>query len=81
MKYLLLSLLTALSLVAFTAAPQTAQAEDPPLPACATDGDMDGDGVPDETDSDETDSCLATSTGLEDCFYGTGDGQPDCRVI
>lgn len=80
MRYLILSLLTALSLVVFTAAPQTARADDP-LPACATDGDMDGDGVLDVDDSDETDSCLASSTGLEDCSTGAGDGLPDCQAF
>jgi len=50
------------------------------LPACATDGDMDSDGVPDAQDSDETDSCLVSSSGYEDCSTGAGDGIPDCQT-
>lgn len=54
-------------------------AADPVLPACEVDGDMDQDGVADLLDSDETDSCLQSSTGLEDCITGAGDGYPDCQ--
>lgn len=49
------------------------------LPACATDGDKDGDGVADAVDSDEYDSCQATSGGYENCTTGAGDGLPDCQ--
>jgi hypothetical protein len=56
-----------------------AQAEIGSLPPCATDGDKDQDGVPDELDVEEQDSCLASSSGYEDCEYGEGDGLPDCR--
>jgi len=59
--------------------PSQSHAENQSLPTCATDGDMDGDGVLDADDSDETDSCLASSTGDEDCTTGAGDGHPDCE--
>lgn len=49
------------------------------LPPCASDGDKDGDGVADWVDSDETDSCTASFTGVEDCSTGAGDGLPDCQ--
>jgi hypothetical protein len=48
------------------------------VPVCAVNGDMDSDGVLDDVDSDETDSCLATSSGHEDCTTGAGDGVADC---
>jgi hypothetical protein len=49
------------------------------LPACSLDGDKDGDGILDADDSDETDSCLESNSGLEDCSTGAGDGVPDCQ--
>ena len=52
---------------------------DDQLPACATNGDKDGDGVSDVDDQTETDSCTLTSTGFEDCETGAGDGIPDCQ--
>jgi hypothetical protein len=55
-----------------------AQAHGNSLPPCATDGDKDGDGVPDEVDVEEQDSCIASTSGYEDCDYGEGDGLPDC---
>lgn len=51
------------------------------LPACDLSGDMDQDGVLDEDDSDELDSCEDSSTGLEDCESGQGDGEPDCEEV
>jgi len=61
-------------------APRQTRADEPaPLPACATDGDKDGDGIADEVDNDETDSCKASSTGRENCDTGAGDGLPDCQ--
>jgi hypothetical protein len=71
--------------LAFIAAPRAGGADDstadppPPLPPCATDGDMDGDGVPDDLDSAMTDSCTASASGFEDCDTGAGDGIPDCQ--
>jgi hypothetical protein len=53
--------------------------EGPSLPTCAVNGDKDGDGVVDWDDSDEADSCLVSSVGLEDCNTGAGDGLPDCE--
>ena len=50
----------------------------PEPPPCNTDGDMDADGISDDEDVDETDSCQASSTGVEDCETGAGDGVPDC---
>jgi hypothetical protein len=79
MRNLLIALFAACALAVFMAAPQTASAEDP-LPCAATDGDMDGDGVLDEDDSDELDACHLSSSGLEDCSTGAGDGLPDFRV-
>lgn len=68
-----------LAALAFLASPAPSTAEEPTLPACAANGDMDADGVADADDSDEADSCLASSTGLEDCSTGAGDGIPDCQ--
>lgn len=68
-----------LAFAGFMLTPLSIMAEEP-LPACATNGDLDSDGVFDIDDSDETDSCLASSTGLEDCSTGAGDGVPDCQV-
>lgn len=55
----------------------TAQA----LEACGTTGDQDGDGVPDASDSSQTDSCFIDETGLREnsCETGAGDGIPDCE--
>ena len=63
----------------FTPGMLEAQSQSIALPACASNGDMDGDGVPDAYDSDEKDSCLASWTGYEDCSTGAGDGIPDCQ--
>jgi hypothetical protein len=52
---------------------------DTSLPACATNGDKDGDGVLDSADQTDTDSCTLTDTGFEDCSTGAGDGLPDCN--
>lgn len=60
-------------------APLAAYAQSQELPACQTAGDKDGDGVLDLVDSDEVDSCTASSTGLEDCLTGAGDGLLDCQ--
>jgi hypothetical protein len=59
--------------------PSSPRAQSVSLPLCATDGDKDRDGVPDVLDADETDSCLASSSGYEDCTTGVGDGIPDCQ--
>ena len=55
----------------------TAQA----LETCGTTGDQDSDGVPDASDSSQTDSCLLDphGFGLNDCATGAGDGLPDCE--
>lgn len=81
MKRILLISAIVLSGAAAFVAPRLrhAQADPPALPACAADGDKDGDGVADADDSDEADSCRASSTGFEDCSTGAGDGLPDCQ--
>ena len=48
------------------------------LPACVPGNDWDQDGVANDDDVTADDSCNATSTGIEDCTTGAGDGQPDC---
>lgn len=67
MRHLFIALLASFCL----AVPMTVQAEDP-LPPCATDGDKDGDGVPDGQDSDEYDYDPSAQDG-------DGDGLPDCQ--
>ena len=69
----------ALLAVVLFCAPQSGLAQSQGLPACAATGDKDGDGVSDEADSDEADSCTASTSGLEDCATGAGDGLPDCE--
>ena len=77
MKRILIIAAVALAGIGLTVIPQASQAQS--LPACALDGDKDGDGIVDEDDSDDADSCLASSSGLEDCMTGAGDGIPDCQ--
>lgn len=80
-KLLTLTLAALLGFVLTCAlAVKVVQAEEP-LPYCAADGDLDGDGIADEIDSDETDSCLASGSGFEDCSTGAGDGIPDCQPL
>ncbi len=64
--------------VSLAVLPGIRDAQSEPLPACSLVGDKDLDGIPDVVDSDEVDSCIASSTGYEDCTTGAGDGLPDC---
>ncbi len=48
------------------------------LAACVAGNDWDQDGKLNADDVTPDDSCSATSTGLEDCSTGAGDGIPDC---
>ena len=77
-KHILIAILATIGLgggLAITATPSRAQS----IPQCASNGDKDGDGVADAADSDERDSCTASSSGYEDCSTGAGDGIPDCE--
>lgn len=79
MKKIALSLILG-CILTVSASVRTSSADNPvDLPVCATNGDKDGDGVSDAVDSSEADSCIATSTGYENCATGAGDGIDDCQ--
>lgn len=73
-------IISALTLAFALAIPALALADGP---ICvAPSGDYDADGIANDVDSDEFDSCLLDpdGAGLTNCSTGAGDGKPDVQL-